>query len=101
MAGAIRALMSMVLSIPVRPNAISVPIGKWWGIDVSSPQPPVTPNIPQQVGLGIMMATAIRALSPLLIPPLKTNAISVVTYATWMVLIVGKNNPCILPSFLL
>ena len=44
-----------------------------------SPQPAVTPFIPQQVGLGIMMATAFRALTTGLIPPARTNAISVIT----------------------
>ena len=46
-------------------------------IIVPSPQPPVTPIIPQKVGLGVMVATAGRALTPLLFPPARTNAISV------------------------
>ena len=41
------------------------------------------------------MAGAIRALTPMVLSPLRTNAISAVPYATMMALIVGKDNPCV------
>ena len=44
--------------------------------------------VSQQVDLGVMRATAIRALAMLVLTPLKTNAISVVTYASMMAIIV-------------
>ena len=62
-------------------------------IIVPSPQTTETPLIPQQVGLGVLMATANRALTCMVFPQARTNAISVVTYATMMALIVIKNNP--------
>ena len=57
---------------------------------VSSPQTPVTPNIPQQVGLGVMMAPAIRALTAVVFPPLRPNAIKVFHHAfTLMVTVIS------------